>query len=229
MAKKAKSKRSSRAPKSAPQNRKSQAGVDVGPLDEALYVTYAGEAALGLVEYGHASVTAGIQAFPVDVQVVSGRPSDPSVNSDRARDLTRRMFQAHDHPKMPYWRVIGRVLDELLNHRRFTSCSGGDVFYVLLDELPDELPEAHRQLRKKTKPHFDKALNPGRRGVDNRLRELKGESRDGGSGSGLAFVETTSTTQGGAEQGYRLTEDGRWLFDGWPELAELARGRLRAT
>jgi len=212
-----------------PSRSRSQAPPDPGPLDAALYVTYGGEALLGLVECRLPPATQAIQVFTVTVQEVSSRPSDPALNSYRARDIFRHSFQSHDQQQQPYLRVIGRVLDELLNHRRYRTCSGGDVYYVLLDELPDELPAAHQQVLEVGQRDFNRTLNPGRRSVDNRLRELKGESREDGRGSGPAYVATTSTTQGGAEQGFRLTEEGQWLFDGWPELPELLRGRSQGT
>lgn len=199
--------------------------VDVGPLDAALYVTYASEAALGLVEYSHAPSTQVIQEFAVHVQEVPATAS----NSGWERDITREIFEANDQREMPFRRVIGRVLDELLNHRRFSTCSGGDIYYVLLEELEQQLPEAHRQRRAPGDSPFDRTLNPGRRIVDNRLRELKGALREDGKGSGPAYVQTTSTTQGGAEQGYILTEVGCWLFDGWPELPELVRRRTQVA
>jgi hypothetical protein len=197
-----------------------------GPLDAALLVTFGGEAMFRVVEYSHAPATQTIQEFAVHVQEVSARPSDPGANDDRdLLRLAQRIFQAYDKREQPYLRTIGRVLDELLNHRRYRTCSGGDVYYVLLDELPDELPAAHQQVLEVGQRDFNRTLNPGRRSVDNRLRELKGESREDGRGSGPAYVATTSTTRGGAEQGYMLTEDGQWLFDGWPELPELVLGR----
>ena len=212
-----------------PSRSRLQAPPDPGPLDAAIFVTYGGEALLGLVECRLPPATQAIQAFTVTVQEVSSRPSDPALNSYRARDIARHSFQSHDQRQQPYLRVIGRVLDELLNHRRYRTCSGGDVYYVLLDELPDELPAAHQQVLEVGQRDFNRTLNPGRRSVDNRLRELKGESREDGRGSGPAYVATTSTTQGGAEQGFRLTEEGQWLFDGWPELPELVSGRSRVT
>ena len=211
-----------------PSRSRLQAPPDPGPLDAALYVTYASEAALGLVEYSHAPSTQVIQGFTATVQEVSSRPSDPGENNDRALQLTREIFQQHDYREQPYLRVIGRVLDELRNHRRKETCSGGDVFYVLLKELRDELPATHRQTPQAGRD-FNRTLHPGRRSVDKRLKNLKGKSREDGKGSGPAWVMTTVTTQGGAEQGFRLTEEGQWLFDGWPELPELVSGRSRVT
>lgn len=216
-------------PARALRSRGAEANLDTGPLDAALYVTIAGETALQLVEYVHAPVTQPIQDFVVQMQEVSARPSDAVHDFGRARDLAREIFQAHDQREMPYLRVVGRILDELLNHRRFTTCSGGDVYYVLLDELQEQLPAAHQQRPSPSGSRFDRTRNPGRRAIDNRLRDLKGASREKGKGSGPAWVETTTTTQGGAEQGYRLTEDGLWLFDGWPELPELVERRSQGT
>ena len=200
-------------------------------LDAPIIVTYGGEGTLSLVELRVPSAAQTIQDFVVNVHMpeVPARPSDPGENNDQALQLTREIFQQHDYREQPYLRVIGRVLDELRNHRRKETCSGGDVFYVLLKELRDELPATHRQVLTASQPEFNKTRNPGRRVIDNRLKNLKGESREDGKGSGPAWVMTTVTTQGGAEQGFRLTEEGQWLFDGWPELPELVLGRSRVT
>ena len=200
-------------------------------LDAPIIVTYGGEGTLSLVELRVPSAAQTIQDFVVNVNMpeVPARPSDPGENNDRALHLTREICQQHDYRKQPYLRVMGRVLHELLNHRQKETCSGGDVFYVLLKELRDELPATHRQVLTASQPEFNKTRNPGRRVIDNRLKNLKGESREDGKGSGPAWVMTTVTTQGGAEQGFRLTEEGQWLFDGWPELPELVSGRSRVT
>jgi len=189
-----------------------------------LLVTYGGEATLGLVEYSHPPATQAIQDFAVTVQEVSARPRDPAINIDGDLQFARLVFQWADNRDQPYQRVIGRVLDELHNHRGKTTCSAGDVYLVLLEEIPEKLPAAHRQRRP-----FDKTLNPGRRTIGNRLKKMKGRSRTAGDEPVAALVATTSTTRGGAEQGYQLTLLGRWLFNGWPELPELIPGRLRAT
>jgi hypothetical protein len=206
-----------------------QAPPDPGPLNDALLVTYGGEATRGLVECRLPPATQTIQDFTVTVQGVSARPSDPALNSYRARDIARHYFQAHDQREQPYLRVIGRVLDELLNHRRYRTCSGGDVYRVLLEELSEELPPAHRRVRRLPNQTLDVTGSTGRRVIDKRLTKLRGRILQAGAEPGVSLVVTTSTTRGGAGKGYRLTEDGQWLFDGWPELQELVRGRLRAT
>jgi hypothetical protein len=203
-------------------DRRSRESPSLGPLDVALMATYGGEAALGLVEYTHAPPTQPIANFLVHVQDVSARPIDPSLDGEWQRQIARQMFQAHDQSEQPFLRVIGRVLDELLNHRRYTSCSGGDVYLLLLEEIPHELPAEHRQDPTR---RFNKSENPGRKTINNRLNELKGESRRKGASAWPAFAATTSTTAGGAERGYILTPAGHWLFDGWPELPELIPGR----
>ena len=204
-----------------PSRSRLQAPPDPGPLDAALYVTYASEAALGLVEYSHAPSTQVIQGFTATVQEVSSRPSDPGENNDRALQLTREIFQQHDYREQPYLRVIGRVLHELLNHRQKETCSGGDVFYVLLKELRDELPATYQQTPQAGRD-FNRTLHPGRRSVDKRLTKLKGGA--------FPYVTTTSITKGrAAHKGYTLTKLGKWMFDGWPELPELVLGRSRVT
>lgn len=198
-----------------------------GSLNEALLVTYGGEAVLGVVQYSHTAMTKPVEDFVVHVEEVSARPSDPGINADRARQVARQIFTTHDQSERPYRRVIGRVLDELLNYREreegrgYTSCSGGDVYLLLLNELQAELPEEHRQER-----DFDITADPGRKTINNRLNELQGVWRRKETYTGPLYVQTTSTTAGGANQGYTLTEIGQWLFDGWPELPELIRGRL---
>lgn len=198
-----------------------------GSLNEALLVTYGGEAFLGVVEYSHTAMTKPIEDFVVHVEEVSARPSDPVINAHLARQVARQIFTTHDHSDRPYLRVIGRVLDELLNYRErkkgrgYTSCSGGDVYLLLLNELQAELPEEHRQER-----DFDRTADPGRKTINNRLNELRGVWRRNEPYTGPLYAQTTSTTAGGADQGYTLTEIGKWLFDGWPELPELIRGRL---
>lgn len=195
-----------------------------------MIVTYGGEVISSLFEFQVSSDAQTIQDFVENVHMpeVPARPSDPGENNDRALQLTREIFQQHDYREQPYLRVIGRVLDELLNHRQKETCSGGDVFYVLLKELRDELPVEYQQTPQVGRD-FNRTLHPGRRSVDNRLKNLKGKSREDGKGSRPAWVMTTVTTKGGAEQGYRLTDDGKSLFDGWPELPELVSGRSRVT
>ena len=188
-----------------------------------MIVTYGGEVISSLFEFQVSSDAQTIQDFVENVHMpeVPARPSDPGENNDQALQLTREIFQQHDYREQPYLRVIGRVLDELRNHRRKETCSGGDVFYVLLKELRDELPATHRQTPQAGRD-FNRTLHPGRRSVDKRLTKLKGGA--------FPYVTTTSITKGrAAHKGYTLTKLGKWIFDGWPVLPELVLGRSRVT
>ena len=100
---------------------------------------------------------------------------------------------------------------------------------MLLEELREELPLAHRRVRRLPNQTLDVTGSTGRRVIDKRLTKLRGRTLQAGAEPGVSLVVTTSTTRGGAGKGYRLTEDGRWLFNGWPVLPELIPGRLRAT
>ena len=212
-----------------PSRSRPQAPPDPGPRDAAIFVTCGGETILGLVECQLSPATQPIQDFAVNMQEVSARPSDPGTNNIRAQDIARSFFQASDQREQPYLRVVGRVLDELLNHRRYTTCSGGDVYRVLLEEMPKQLPPAHRSVRRLPNRTLDVTGSTGRRVIDKRLTKLMGRTLQAGAEPGVTLVVTTSTTRGGAKKGYRLTEDGQWLFDGWPALPELVPGRVRAT
>jgi len=212
-----------------PSRSRPQALPAPGPRDAAIFVTYGGEAILGLVECQLSPATQTTQDFAVTVQEVSARPSDPALNSDRARDVTRYYFQTSDQREQPYLRVVGRILDELLNHRRYTTCSGGNVYRVLLEEIPEELPPAHRNVRRLPNQTLDVTGTTGRRVIDKRLTKLMGRTLQANAEPGMSLVVTTSTTRGGAKKGYRLTEVGQWLFDGWPALPKLVPGRVRAT
>ena len=190
-----------------------------------MIVTFGGEVISSLFEFRVSPDAQTIQDFVVNVHMpeVPARPSDPGENNDRALQLTRQIFQQHDYRGQPYLRVIGRVLDELLNHRQKETCSGGDVFLMLLDELSDtQLPATHRQVLTASQREFNITRNPGRRVIDKRLTKLKGGA--------FPYVTTTSITKGrAAHKGYTLTKLGKWMFDGWPELPELVLGRSRVT
>ncbi len=124
-------------------------------------------------------------------------------------DYARRLLEQVDFADMPFIRVIGRVFHILLNHRRFSSCTGGDVFRVFLTEIPNQLEENHRQ-----SPRSGQDVNvtesSGRRHLNNRLRRLVR----------WELIEPTAT-RGGRNQDFILTEDGQNIFDGWPPLSDI--------
>ncbi len=197
--------------------------------DAALYATFSGEAALGLVECCSPPTTTMIQHFVVYMREVPASPGSRELGNDWARQNARSIFEDSDYGKKPLRRVLGRILDELHNHRGEKTCSVSEVFFVLLDEIPDELEERHQQLLGKNRPQFDTSRSAtGHRNVDNCLRELRGQPRKDDHRERLtAYVTTTTEPKRGVEVRYRLNELGQWLFDGWPALPILAERRNR--
>lgn len=172
------------------------------------------------------SVAEGIDAAAVVAEAVQAHVADPEAEltpaeaRDRITVLEERLaryqalcqgeIEAADFADMPYFRVVGRVLCVLTVHRGLPSASGSDVFWVFLRELPEQLEFSHRQtLLGNTQP--DVIRQPGLANIYKRLRRLVAKR----------YATTTSTTAAGNQQGYVLTEDGRLVFDGWPEVPGL--------
>lgn len=178
-------------------------------LQDALLCTISGEASLRFVEVYLPNPTTPAQEFVVTMYEPAPAGTKAERDEGLATTALRDLFRQEDFSDMPYMRVVGRIIDILVHHRGFTTCSGGDVFYVLLSEIPGQSgcdPKDYR-LAKPTRHgrDFDITLSPGRKNVDNRLKRLK---KDG-------WVTLPRTN------GYVLTPKGRLLFSGWPELAEI--------
>lgn len=180
-------------------------------LLSAAVVTWGAEGLLGAVEYLHFDINAAVIGFPVTVQEVSASATVSGTdNSQRMLARNRWQLLRLDRGDMPYLSIIGRVLDVLLNHRRFQTCTTGDVFLVFLTEIPHHLEENHRQ-NPRPDGTFDVTMQPARRTFNNRMDRLREEQ----------LVRATVMRESGREEGYVLTEDGQDIFDGWPDLAEI--------
>lgn len=128
----------------------------------------------------------------------------------RYQSLCRGEIEAADFNDLPHIRVVGRVLYVLTVHRGLPSASGSDVFWLFLRELPEQLEFSHRQtLLGNTQP--DVIRQPGLANIYKRLRRLVAKR----------YATTTSTNAAGSHQGYVLTDDGRLVFDDWPEVPGL--------
>jgi DNA-binding HxlR family transcriptional regulator len=102
------------------------------------------------------------------------------------------------------------VLDVLINHRRFTACSGGDVFKVFLIEIPNQLEENHRQHPLQGQD-VDITEPIGRKMFTNRMKSLRK----------LELIRATVTRESGRGEGYVLTDHGQNMFEGWPPLSDI--------
>lgn len=178
-------------------------------LQDALVCTISGEASLRFVEVYLPNPTTPVQEFVVTT--FEPAPADPKAEDEEEqyRNLLRNFLVQKDCKGMPYLRVVGRIIDVLLNHRGHKTCSGGDVFYVLLNEAPTQSgcdPNDYRLLKPTRHGHvFDVTRGPGRKNVDNRLKSMKK----------YGWVALPRTN------GYVLTPGGLLLFSGWPDLTEI--------
>jgi hypothetical protein len=197
-------------------------------LETAAAVTIAGE---GLLRLAEAFVTV-LEARGIDISELInaalgslqhegvGRRMSGDENADRGLRRCRDLFMDLDYDEMPYLRVVGKVVEVLTVHRRQShgkdSCSVGDVFRVFLTEIPQHspyLPEEYRLVRPTSRGNqFDLTHDPGKTMFSDRLKDLKDDG----------WLTAASTTRSGGERGYRLSDDGRWLFDGWPSVEGLS-------
>jgi hypothetical protein len=139
----------------------------------------------------------------------NARVSDEE-NSQRGWEYARRQLERRDDGDLPRLRFVGRVIDILLNHRRFQTCTTGDVFRVFLVEIPNQLEENHQQHPVPGRD-VDVTMQPARRTFNNRMDRLCEEE----------LIQPTITRETGRREGYVLTEDGRSMFDGWPPLSDI--------
>jgi hypothetical protein len=197
-------------------------------LETAAVVNAAGE---GLVRLAEAFVTV-LEARGIDISELvnaalaslqhedGGRRIGGEENADRILRRCRDQFVELDYTEMPYLRVVGKVVEVLTIHRRQShgkdSCSIGDVFRIFLTEIPQHspyAPEEYRLVRPTSRGNeFDLTRNPGKTMFSDRLKDLKKHG----------WLTPAAATRSGGERGYRLSGDGRWLFDGWPDVDGLS-------
>jgi len=179
-------------------------------------VTSAGELAVSLHDVVHDAVQQAVQGWLEARASTSrhGRPASESVSEEenirRGWEYARRQLELRDFSDMPFLRFVGRVIDVLLNHRRFPTCTAGDVFEVFLVEIPNQLEVNHRQ-SPAAGSRVDVTTQPGRRTFNNRMGRLRREE----------LIEPTITREAGRGEGYVLTEAGQNMFDGWPPLSDI--------
>jgi len=200
----------------------SAAACTAGELDTSRVVLGAAEGLSPGVEYVSFDINWAVSVFPVSMQHVPARERVTGEENARLNSFVRqarREFEATDSNEPPYHRVVGKVVEVLTVHRRHIRnkdhCSVGDVFLVFLAEIPQHspyLPDDYRLVTPTKRGNtFAVTRDPGKTGIAGRLRDLKERG----------WLASATTTQSGSERGYRLTENGRVLFDGWPNVPGL--------
>jgi hypothetical protein len=131
-------------------------------------------------------------------------------NADAGVDLLHRWFIRRDFDNKPYLRVFGRIMEIMLNHRRFETVTAGDVFKFFLVEIPDQLDEHHRQ-NLEAGQDFDVSMQPARRTFNKRMERMCREQ----------LARPTVWQESGKGENFVLTEDGQTLFGDWPLLTDI--------
>lgn len=168
------------------------------------------------------AVSDGVETDPNISAAIQGHVADPmaavtsaeaqmtqaalGAQSQRLLAMLRRELERGDCKKKPFRRVVGNVVYVLTRRRGMVSCSGNQVFWVFLTQIPRELPESHRQ--NPTDGHFDSTEPNGSKTVINRLATLKAKG----------LVRAVAQTANGSDKGYAITEDWAFVFEGWTDL-----------
>lgn len=116
-----------------------------------------------------------------------------------------------DFNDLPKMRVVGRVIHVLTVSRGWPSCTGGEVFRVFLQEIPDRLPEVYRQARQMAE-EVDVTAGNGARAVYRRLERLVDDG----------YAGTTAVTVDAKNGQYVMTALGRMVFRDWPTDVHLS-------
>ena len=145
-----------------------------------------------------------LQPSPAAERVTGGAHADPGL------EVAQWLFTQHEFRDKPYLRVFGRVMEILLHHRGFQTCTAGDIFRVFLAEIPEQLKEHHRQTLR-FGSDFDITRQPARRTFNGRMERLRR----------YRLAQATTTRESGRDEDYVLTARGQTLFDGWPDLEDI--------
>jgi hypothetical protein len=185
-------------------------------LQAAAVVTWAAEGVLGAVEYRDFDISAVVSGFPVTIEQIStGSSTAGERNGENGWEYARRQFARRDFRDRPFLRVVGRVAEILLNHRRFKTCKITDVSTVFLAEIPDQLEVHHRQNPPRGQQlsidTVDASAWVGKKTFAERITRLCDED----------LIRPTSPLSQGAATKYVLTDEGQNMFDGWPPLTDI--------
>jgi hypothetical protein len=117
--------------------------------------------------------------------------------------ILRQFMEACDEDEMPFIRVVGRVAHILTGEGGRETFTCGPIAAAFLLFLRQHLDSVHRQ------------HGTNRQSIDVTETNLRGLLYD-------RLTKLSSPPWGALEkatgaQGYRLTDDGRFVFNGWPE------------
>jgi hypothetical protein len=137
---------------------------------------------------------------------------DVQANAGGILEGLRRSITRHgDFRSLPKMRGVGRVVHVLTVSRQWPSCTGGEVFRVFLEEIPDRLPANHRQSRR-TSEEIDVTESSGARAIYRRLERLVNDG----------YATTTATTVDDKYGQYVMNDLGRIVFWDWPSDVQLS-------
>lgn len=128
---------------------------------------------------------------------------DVEVSRDVIVDILRRFIINCDENERPFVRVVGRIVYILTVDGERESCTVTPIAVALLLFLREHLDPHHRQVGSNRQ-----AINV----TDPRLQGLLYDRLERLTTQTWGMARKNSTGRG-----YLLTEDGRFVFDGWPE------------
>lgn len=132
--------------------------------------------------------------------------------------LRAAITRSVDYSEPPLMRVAGRVVYVLTVSRGWPSCTGVEVFRVFLEEIPNQLPEDHRQHPREGE-QVDAVEGIGLRTIYKRLARLTDHD----------YAATTTTTRDAKAGEFVMTDLGRLVFDGWPTYVRLSEAQAPRT